>query len=133
MDFSVISIDIDHFKKVNDTYGHDVGDAVLKELALLIQESSRDTDLPCRLGGEEFILILPRVTQHDAAQIAERLRQRVERTRLPDVGHITVSIGIANWPSDAVNVTAVLKLADDMLYKAKREGRNRVEAYTPYS
>lgn len=127
--FSVISIDIDHFKKVNDTYGHDVGDMVLQKLAKIMQEVSRDADIPCRVGGEEFLILLPGVERQGAALLAERLRKKVEETVMPYVGHITTSLGVVCWPSDSPSIPAVLKFADEMLYKAKREGRNQVAVY----
>lgn len=127
--FSVISIDIDHFKKVNDTFGHDVGDIVLRDLAKHMQSVCRSDDVPCRVGGEEFLIVLPRTSEEAAIQVAERLRKQVETTLFDSVGHITISLGVANWPNDSEDVQAVLKYADEMLYKAKRAGRNRVEVY----
>lgn len=129
LSFAVISIDIDHFKYVNDTYGHDVGDLVLVELARLMQESSRDSDVPCRVGGEEFLVLLPGVDTKGAVQIAERLRQKVEAAPMPHGEAITISLGVASWPGDSMSIAAVLKFSDEMLYKAKRQGRNRVEFY----
>lgn len=129
MYFSVISVDIDHFKRVNDTFGHDVGDVVLQRLAQIMHEVSREADLPCRVGGEEFLLVLPAVEAKGAAQIAERLRVKVEATVIPPVGGITISLGVASWPHDSNDIAAVLKYADEMLYKAKHQGRNRVEVY----
>lgn len=129
MYFSVISVDIDHFKRVNDTFGHDVGDVVLQRLAQVMHEVSREADLPCRVGGEEFLLVLPAVEAKGAAQIAERLRVKVEATVIPPVGGITISLGVASWPHDSNDIAAVLKYADEMLYKAKHQGRNRVEVY----
>lgn len=127
--FSVISMDIDHFKRVNDTFGHDVGDRVLQRLAQIMREASREADLPCRVGGEEFLIVLPGVESKGAVHIAERLRAQVEATVMPPVGYITISLGVASWPRDSNDIPAVLKCADEMLYKAKREGRNRVELY----
>lgn len=129
--FSVVSIDIDHFKHINDTYGHNVGDLVLKKLASLMQECSRVSDLACRVGGEEFLMLLPETDLDKAQQIAERLRTEVASTPMPHGGVITISLGVASWPSGGLSIADVLKHADEMLYQAKHAGRNRVEAYQP--
>lgn len=131
MDFSVLSIDIDYFKTVNDTHGHDVGDMVLQHLAQFLSHICRVDDVPCRVGGEEFIILLPGTHKLDAAKIAERLRQNVEATDIPVVGKITISVGISCYPEDARDVFAVFKHSDEMLYQAKRHGRNRVEVFRP--
>lgn len=131
MDFSVLSIDIDYFKTVNDTHGHDVGDTVLQHLAQFLSHICRVDDVPCRVGGEEFIILLPGTHKVDAAKIAERLRQNVEATEIPVVGKITISVGISCYPEDARDVFAVFKHGDEMLYQAKRHGRNRVEVFRP--
>ena len=131
MDFSVLSIDIDYFKTVNDTHGHDVGDMVLQHLAQFLSHICRVDDVPCRVGGEEFIILLPGTHKVDAAKIAERLRQNVEATEIPVVGKITISVGISCYPEDARDVFAVFKHGDEMLYQAKRHGRNRVEVFRP--
>ncbi|WKL15692.1 GGDEF domain-containing protein [Comamonas testosteroni] len=125
----MVSIDIDHFKKVNDTFGHDVGDIVLRDLAKQMRLVSRADDLPCRIGGEEFLIVLPRASENTAAQVAERLRKQVEETVFEGVGHITISLGVASWPNSSSDIPTVIKYADEMLYKAKREGRNRVAVY----
>jgi diguanylate cyclase (GGDEF)-like protein len=128
--FSVISLDIDHFKKVNDTYGHDVGDKVLVMLAALMRECSRDNDVLCRVGGEEFLILLPKASTAVAIQVAERLRQRVASADMGLPHPITISQGVASWPHETNDISAVLKESDQMLYQAKRNGRNRVEAAT---
>lgn len=127
--FAVVSLDIDHFKRVNDSFGHDVGDTVLQKLALQMREVCREGDVPCRVGGEEFVVLLPQASTQAATQVAERLRCLVERTELPQVGHITISLGVAQWPTHGADVAAVFKAADEMLYRAKRGGRNRTEVY----
>ncbi|MEG2046333.1 MAG: sensor domain-containing diguanylate cyclase [Comamonas sp.] len=127
--FSVVALDIDHFKKVNDSFGHDVGDTVLKHLALQMRDVSRIDDLPCRVGGEEFVILLPGAPRHIAAQVAERLRMLVETTALPTVGRITISLGVSSWPDGSTDMPTVFKQADDMLYAAKHAGRNRVEVF----
>lgn len=125
--FTVMSVDVDFFKKVNDTYGHDVGDGVLRQLAQHMRDCARERDVFCRVGGEEFLVLLPRTGRKVALQVAERLRQQVERADMGPVGRVTISIGIAYWPGSAKDVAQVLKRADEMLYQAKRGGRNRVE------
>lgn len=127
--FAVVSMDIDHFKQINDRFGHGVGDSVLQQLAKQMRGVSRAQDLPCRVGGEEFALLLPNAPAHIAAQVAERLRSLVEATELPEVGRITLSLGVASWPDSDDNISTVFRHADDMLYAAKRGGRNRVEVY----
>lgn len=127
--FSIITIDIDYFKKINDTYGHDIGDKVLKNLANILAHVCRLNDVPCRIGGEEFLILLPNTRKEDAAKIAERLRVNVEQAEMPMVGRITISLGISSYPDDSVDVTSVLKYGDEMLYKAKNNGRNRVEVF----
>ena len=124
--FSVITIDIDHFNAVNDTYGHDAGDVALQYLAKCMREACRAYDIPLRVGGEEFVILLPSTTLTAAAQVAERLRVAVEQMVVPKVGRLTVSLGVANCPQSGFEVEAVLKAADEMLYASKRGGRNRV-------
>ncbi len=127
--FSVMSLDVDHFKKVNDTYGHDVGDRVLQQLAQHMRECARERDVFCRVGGEEFLILLPRTAQNVAQQVAERLRQQIEQADMSPVQNVTISIGIAHWPGSSADIARVLKIADEMLYQAKRQGRNRVEVH----
>lgn len=127
--FSVISVDIDHFKNVNDTYGHDIGDVVLQELAQHMRSVCRADDLPCRVGGEEFLIIIPNSDNQTALHVAERLRKQVQEATFKSVGNITVSIGVSSWPTGSYDLQAVLKYADEMLYKAKKGGRNRVEVF----
>ncbi|WP_369991142.1 diguanylate cyclase [Pseudomonas xanthosomatis] len=125
--FAVLALDIDHFKRVNDTYGHDAGDEVLQHLAELLRRSARQQDLPCRVGGEEFTLLLADTGLDDARQIAERIRETVEMADTPHVGKLTLSIGVACRQADTALAETLLKQADDQLYKAKQNGRNRVE------
>nr|WP_318531823.1 sensor domain-containing diguanylate cyclase [Pseudomonas huaxiensis] len=124
--FSVIAIDIDHFKQVNDTYGHAAGDEVLQALAELMRGCSRDHDVICRSGGEEFFMLLPGTSPDTAARVAERLRHRVEQTTFETIGHLTLSMGVANWPLHSENAARVFEVADEQLYQAKIGGRNRV-------
>lgn len=127
---SLVMIDIDDFKKVNDTFGHTEGDKVLQEIASLLKVSVRKKDTVARYGGEEFILILPESGLEETTMIAERIRQLVEKTVF-DVkqAHInlTVSLGIANFPNHNPRAKEdLVKMADQALYDAKRGGRNRV-------
>ncbi|MFJ3681418.1 diguanylate cyclase [Pseudomonas sp. NPDC090208] len=125
--FSVIAADIDHFKKVNDTLGHEAGDKVLAQVANLLLMHSRNTDLACRSGGEEFLILLPRTTLDAAAGIAERIRLAVQNEAFQNTGQITISIGVAHWqPRGETTPSQLLKRADALLYAAKQDGRNRV-------
>lgn len=130
---SLIMVDIDHFKKINDTLGHTEGDKVLKEIADLLKKSVRKKDTVARYGGEEFVLILPDAGLEESFMIAERIRRLVENTTF-DVGqtqlHLTISLGIANFPSHRVRSKEdLIRIADQALYEAKRGGRNRVCIY----
>ncbi|WP_339473658.1 sensor domain-containing diguanylate cyclase [Pseudomonas fluorescens] len=125
--FAIVSLDIDHFKSVNDTYGHDAGDKVLSNLADKLKMLSRDDDIVCRVGGEEFLILLPSLSSKPAEEFAKRLRKEVELMKFQIVGHITISLGVACWNRDTGDINGVLKIADEMLYKAKHNGRNRVE------
>jgi two-component system cell cycle response regulator len=128
---AVLVLDIDYFKSINDGHGHDAGDDVLREFALRIRKSIRNIDLACRYGGEEFVIVMPETDMAVATMVAERLRRRIasepfaiqDGTRLLDV---TISIGIAALDGPGDNAAAVLKRADTALYRAKRDGRNRV-------
>jgi len=124
--FAVIALDIDHFKHVNDTYGHEAGDRVICHIAKLMRECSRRGDFLCRSGGEEFLMLLPDCGTSEATRIAERLRQRTETTPTPGVCGVTISLGLASWPASHGSMERVLSLADAVLYSAKQQGRNRV-------
>ena len=124
--FAAVALDIDCFKRVNDTHGHAVGDQVLQRLAELMRENARGGDVLCRVGGEEFLILLPGASLEVAEQVAERLRERLEQTDIPHVGHVTVSLGVAHWPQHGSAIADVLQAADAALYEAKRTGRNRV-------
>ena len=128
---SALAIDVDFFKPVNDTHGHDVGDKVLQELAMRIRENIRNVDMACRVGGEEFIIILPATELHLAQKIAERIRKAIAAKpfnagALSGTLNITVSVGLSTLAGSADKVDEFLKRADQALYRAKREGRNRV-------
>jgi diguanylate cyclase (GGDEF)-like protein len=127
---SLVMVDIDFFKKVNDTYGHHAGDSVLSKIASLLKNSVRKDDTVARYGGEEFILVLPGAKLEVTAIIAERIRRLIETTPFEIEGgqiHITISMGISNLPThQAKSGEDLVKMADQALYKAKNEGRNRV-------
>jgi diguanylate cyclase (GGDEF)-like protein len=127
--FGVITIDIDHFKQVNDRFGHPVGDEVLRRVGRLIQSSVRAEDTAARFGGEEFLLLAADVDDDPAAKLAERIRRRVELTPMPNgVGRVTISLGVATTsPVIPLDSTSLLARSDLAMYSAKSSGRNRVE------
>jgi two-component system cell cycle response regulator len=127
---SVLMIDVDHFKRINDEHGHPAGDAVLREMAQLLRQTLRTTDALGRTGGEEFVAVLPHTGPEEARQTAERIRYRVQQRRFrageAEVS-ISVSLGMASCPSSAIDsADALLREADKALYRAKESGRNRV-------
>lgn len=123
---SALMIDIDHFKKVNDAFGHHTGDLVLLEVTRTIAQTLRSNDGFGRYGGEEFVVFLPGLDRARAVAVAERIRQAVERKVHPVGGAVTISIGVATFPDDLSEEKQLLPLADRMMYQAKRSGRNRV-------
>ena len=127
--FAVIMADIDHFKVINDSYGHDIGDEVLQFLAQQLHDLSRPDDIVCRFGGEEFVVLLPKVNTEQAYKVAERLRIYMENTNHPRIcAPITLSFGVASWPSADASIAQVMKQADTALYAAKAAGRNQVQS-----
>ena len=124
---SVIMFDIDFFKHINDSYGHDVGDKVLKTIANIVSSNIRATDILARYGGEEFVIIAPETTLEDAKALAEKLRKKIENFLFEEGFSITCSFGISSLNQEDTKET-ILKRVDEALYKAKREGRNRVVA-----
>jgi two-component system cell cycle response regulator len=130
---SCVLLDIDHFKKFNDTHGHQTGDVVLSTLGQVIKDSIRDSDFAARYGGEEFALVLYHTDGPGAYDVAERLRQMVEDCEVHDKGnvlHVTISVGVATFPHEAIDDSKeLIECADKALYTAKENGRNRVEAY----
>jgi diguanylate cyclase (GGDEF)-like protein len=126
---SVFMLDIDHFKKINDTYGHQVGDEVLRHLSGIMQKALREVDIIGRIGGEEFAVLLPETTLDNATKVAERLRQKISLYAIPLTSglplHFSVSIGVAVLSSKGLNIDTLLNFADEALYEAKRE-RNKV-------
>jgi diguanylate cyclase (GGDEF)-like protein len=127
---SLIMLDIDYFKAYNDTYGHPRGDAILAQVAMLLKQTSRSSDIVARYGGEEFALILPETDQPSAAALGDRLRAEIEQFQFAGEEHLpskilTISVGIATY-SHYADKAALIAAADAELYRAKREGRNRV-------
>lgn len=125
----VLMVDVDFFKKVNDSMGHPAGDELLRRLAAVLSTDLRSTDMIARYGGEEFAVLLPETTKSEAMQVAERMRAAVEdriNTGTPWPNKVTVSIGVATFPEDGANAEDVLTAADQAMYVAKRQGRNRV-------
>ncbi len=124
-DLSIIMLDIDHFKSINDTHGHDVGDKVLVALVTLIKKYIRDTDIFSRWGGEEFILLLPHTTLENAAKLAERIRQKIMEYHFEQAGNVTCSFGVSQFKGEDTDETYT-KRVDNALYESKRTGRNKV-------
>ena len=128
--FSLIMIDIDFFKKFNDKYGHQSGDAVLRQVAGTIKKNIRSTDIPCRYGGEEMAVILTNTDKEAATTVAlkicEAVRQREFELATGDWTHVTISLGVATMPNNADSVQGLIEYADKCLYIAKENGRNQV-------
>lgn len=123
---SLVVFDLDFLKKINDTYGHQAGDAAIRSIGKLLKQSSRTVDLPARYGGEEFCLLLPNTDLAMAAQIAERARKLINETPVEGLGTISASVGVACYPQHGEDPEALFEKADEALYEAKRGGRNRV-------
>jgi diguanylate cyclase (GGDEF)-like protein len=133
--FALLMIDIDHFKELNDTYGHHVGDQVLRDVASILMKDMREVDTVARYGGEEFVIILPETTEPGAQYVAQRLRRAVEQAKFfagspQAIQHLTISIGIAVFDTDAQFKRDLIEFADAALYAAKRAGRNQVVSYS---
>ncbi|WP_252970695.1 GGDEF domain-containing protein [Aliarcobacter cryaerophilus] len=126
--FSLIMFDLDHFKNVNDTYGHDVGDYVLNETCRVVEKDLRENDTFARIGGEEFLILLPNTNIEAAFYIAQRIRQNIEKHKFIDIPKLTISLGVAE-ANEPILSTELLKKVDLALYKAKKEGRNKVIAF----
>ncbi|MGR9052846.1 MAG: GGDEF domain-containing protein, partial [Gammaproteobacteria bacterium] len=122
---TALMIDIDHFKNINDNFGHQAGDVVLRRVAQAIAETVRKQDLAGRYGGEEFAVLLPDTDMIGARRLAEKLRHNVSELCFPSVGRVTISVGCALW-HESDNLTSLLEAADKHLYVAKATGRNRV-------
>src|SRR3954467_13919322 len=128
--FCLLYLDIDNFKQVNDTYGHEAGDETIRRLALTLQAGTRGIDLAARVGGEEFAVILPETDFEGGLDVAERLRLAIREMEVPLVGHISASFGVAEFPLCGGTSREIIAGADAALYEAKRQGRNRVERAT---
>lgn len=134
MPLSLLMLDIDDFKHYNDRFGHVAGDFIIKEMAKVLIEASRKKDYVCRYGGEEFAIILPQTTKEDASHIAHRLREKVTQHNFPNQESqpkkvFTFSCGVSTFPKDAVDKDTLIKNADTALYKAKKEGKDRIVSY----
>jgi diguanylate cyclase (GGDEF)-like protein len=129
----LIMCDLDYFKQVNDTHGHNAGDIVLKEAAKVIRQSVREADLVIRFGGEEFLAVLLDISEGESLRVAEKIRHNIEKCviKLPDgVIQKTISLGTSEFPADTSTLWSCIKYADVALYRAKNEGRNRCVRFT---
>ncbi len=131
--FSIIGIDLDFLKKINDAYGHAYGDIAIKAVADVLKHNARTVDTAARLGGEEFSVILPGVDSKGAMVAAERIRKAIEETPLDTIGHITASIGVGTFLEHSDNIEEIIELTDQAMYQSKRNGRNRVTIAKPAS
>lgn len=129
--FTVIGLDLDHLKQINDTYGHNYGDIAIKTIAEVLKSNARSIDIAARMGGEEFNLILPAVDIEGGCIAAERIRKAIESVELEKIGHITASLGIATYPDQSDDLEELLELTDQAMYESKRNGRNRVTIAKP--
>lgn len=125
--FCLLLLDIDNFKAVNDTYGHEAGDEAMQYLSRSLQAETRGIDLSARIGGEEFALLLPETDFESGCEVAERLCYAIRETKIPTVGRITASFGVAEFPVCAATGRELVAAADAAMYEAKRNGRNRIE------
>ncbi|HEX2089933.1 MAG TPA: diguanylate cyclase, partial [Actinomycetota bacterium] len=126
---ALVLYDIDDFKRINDSYGHQMGDRILQSVAAVSRETSRSEDVICRIGGEEFAIILPGSSINDAAALAERVREGIRNVSIEPVGRVTVSLGVAEGPSHASSPRELITCADFALLEAKRTGKDRVHVY----
>jgi diguanylate cyclase (GGDEF)-like protein len=126
---SLVLCDVDGFKEINDEHGHDRGDAVLRDIAYELRKRLRSFELVYRLGGEEFLIVLPGIGLEGGVVTAERLREAVEQARPKDI-HVTISLGVSSASGAAVDYDELFRAADSALYEAKRAGRNQVVAAT---
>ena len=131
--FSIIGIDLDYLKKINDTYGHTFGDLAIKTIADVLKSNARSVDVPARIGGEEFNVLLPGINSEGAMIAAERIRKSIESVEIDTIGHITGSLGVATYFEHSEDVEELLELNDQAMYTSKRNGRNRVTIAEPVS
>lgn len=129
--FSIVGIDLDYLKKINDTYGHNFGDIAIKAIAEVLKSNARSVDVPARIGGEEFNVLLPGINSEGAMIAAERIRKSIESVDIDTVGHITGSLGVATYFEHSENIEELLELTDQAMYASKRNGRNRVTLAEP--
>ena len=129
--FSVIGLDLDHLKEINDKFGHAFGDLAIKTVAGVLKKNARSIDTAARMGGEEFNVILPGVDSSGAMIAAERIRKALEDEKLDTIGHITASIGVATFLEHSDNIEDILELTDQAMYSSKRNGRNQVTLAKP--
>jgi diguanylate cyclase (GGDEF)-like protein len=129
--FSIIGIDLDYLKKINDTFGHAYGDMAIKTIAEILKSNARSIDVPARIGGEEFDILLPGVASDGALAAAERIRKSIENKEIETIGHITGSLGVATFFEHTDNIEELLELTDQAMYQSKRNGRNRVTLAKP--
>ena len=129
--FTLLMLDIDKFKDLNDTFGHDAGDDAIRRLGKVLREGTRGIDLAARIGGEEFAVLLVETSKDGGFEVAERLRTAIKLLEIPRAGGMTASFGVAECPSDAQTAADILKAADVALYEAKRNGRDQVVALQP--
>ena len=125
---SLLYLDVDDFKAINDTFGHGAGDAVLAAISHVVRCSVRANDLVARLGGDEFAVLMPEATRFAAAAVARRVREEVKRVTVPDGRTVRCSIGVASYQSPPMSVDALIHDADGLMYRAKQQGKDRVEA-----
>ena len=130
--FSIIMVDLDNFKIINDTYGHDAGDRALEAISHFLQKSIRDVDAIARFGGEEFVMLITDADKGAAFRLAERLRKKLAKVKLENMPPITVSLGIATFPADGRDVEDLIKKADAAMYAAKQAGRNNSVKYADH-
>lgn len=129
--FTLLMVDIDSFKNLNDTFGHDAGDEAIRRLSKVLREGTRGIDLAARIGGEEFAVLLVETNKDGGFEVAERLRMAIKSLEIPRAGGMTASFGVAECPGDAQTAADIVKAADVALYEAKRNGRDQVVALQP--
>jgi diguanylate cyclase (GGDEF)-like protein len=127
---AILMVDIDHFKRINDEFGHMLGDEVLRQISQLMTQHLRKADIICRYGGEEFAILLPETVGESAVGVADKLRKKIEQFSFPGVARpVTISVGVADYPAHGQNRDELVRAADEALYSAKQAGRNRVMAW----
>ena len=125
--FTLITLDLDHLKQINDTYGHTAGDKAIASIGSVLLKNARETDIPARFGGEEFALVMPDTDVEGGIEAAERIRKMIAAKKIEGIGTITASIGVATYLKHANTIEDLVKLVDQAMYSAKENGRNRVE------